>query len=127
MQLVVDKIAKAFGIHEIFKNVSFMIEQGEHVGLVGVNGSGKTTLLRCLLQPDWIDDGSIKFEPGISVGYVQQGFTEIHGTIWQFMSEACPEITELRKKLAELEQAANGLSGEALDTCLDEYARGTTR
>ena len=55
MQLVVDKIAKAFGIHEIFKNVSFMIEQGEHVGLVGVNGSGKTTLLRCLLQPDWID------------------------------------------------------------------------
>lgn len=127
MQLVVDKIAKAFGIHEIFKNVSFMIEQGEHVGLVGVNGSGKTTLLRCLLQPDWIDEGAIKFEPGISVGYVQQGFTEIHGTIWEFMSEACPEITELRKKLAELEQAANGLSGEALDECLDEYARVTKR
>ena len=58
MQLVVDKIAKAFGIHEIFKNVSFMIEQGEHVGLVGVNGSGKTTLLRCLLNPDWIDEAS---------------------------------------------------------------------
>ena len=127
MQLVVDKIAKAFGIHEIFKNVSFMIEQGEHVGLVGVNGSGKTTLLRCLLNPDWIDEGAIKFEPGISVGYVQQGFTEIHGTIWEFMSEACPEITELRKKLAELEQAANGLSGEELDNCLDEYARVTKR
>ena len=30
MQLVVDKIAKAFGIHEIFKDVSFMVEQGEH-------------------------------------------------------------------------------------------------
>ena len=53
MQLVVDKIAKAFGIHEIFKDVSFMVEQGEHVGLVGVNGSGKTTLLRCLLQPEY--------------------------------------------------------------------------
>ena len=102
MQLVVDKIAKAFGIHEIFKDVSFMVEQGEHVGLVGVNGSGKTTLLRCLLQPEWVDSGAVKFEPGISVGYVQQGFTEIYGTIWQFMSEACPEITELRKKLAEL-------------------------
>ena len=114
MQLVVDKIAKAFGIHEIFKNVSFMIELGEHVGLVGVNGSGKTTLLRCLLNPDWIDEGAIKFEPGISVGYVQQGFTEIHGTIWEFMSEACPEITELRKKLAELEQRANGLRSSNL-------------
>ena len=89
MQLVVDKIAKAFGIHEIFKDVSFMVEQGEHVGLVGVNGSGKTTLLRCLLQPEWVDSGAVKFEPGISVGYVQQGFTDIRGTIWQFMQTAC--------------------------------------
>lgn len=123
MQLVVDKIAKAFGIHEIFKDVSFMIEQGEHVGLVGVNGSGKTTMLRCLLNPEWIDSGAIKFEPGISVGYVQQGFTEIHGTIWQFMLEACPEITSLRAKLAELEAESAKLTGEALDACLEEYGR----
>ncbi len=127
MQLVVDKIAKAFGIHEIFKDVSFMIEKGEHVGLVGVNGSGKTTLLRCLLQPDWLDAGSIKFEPGISVGYVQQGFAEIHGTIWQFMLEACPEITELRQKLAQLEADSAGLQGEALEACLEEYGRVTKR
>ena len=123
MQLVVDKIAKAFGIHEIFKDVSFMIEQGEHVGLVGVNGSGKTTMLRCLLNPEWIDSGAIKFEPGISVGYVQQGFTEIHGTIWQFMLEACPELISLRAKLAELEAASAKLTGEALDECLEEYGR----
>ena len=123
MQLVVDKIAKAFGIHEIFKDVSFMIEKGEHVGLVGVNGSGKTTMLRCLLNPDWIDSGAIKFEPGISVGYVQQGFTDIHGTIWQFMLEACPEITSLRQKLAELEAASAKLSGAELDDCLEEYGR----
>lgn len=127
MQLVVDRIAKAFGIHEIFKDVSFMIEKGEHVGLVGVNGSGKTTLLRCLLQPDWVDAGSIKFEPGVSVGYVQQGFAEIHGTIWQFMLEACPEITELRQRLAQLEADSAGLQGEALDACLEEYGRVTKR
>lgn len=123
MQLVVDKIAKAFGIHEIFKDVSFMVEQGEHVGLVGVNGSGKTTLLRCLLNPDWIDSGAIKFEPGISVGYVQQGFTDICGTIWQFMLTACPEITSLRQKLAQLEQTSGKLTGAALDECLAEYGR----
>ncbi len=123
MQLVVDKIAKAFGIHEIFKDVSFMVEQGEHVGLVGVNGSGKTTLLRCLLQPEWVDSGAIKFEPGISVGYVQQGFTDICGTIWQFMLAACPEITSLRQKLAQLEQASGRLTGADLDECLAEYGR----
>ncbi len=123
MQLVVDKIAKAFGIHEIFKDVSFMVELGEHVGLVGVNGSGKTTLLRCLLQPEWVDSGAIKFELGISVGYVQQGFTDICGTIWQFMLAACPEITSLRQKLAQLEQASGRLTGADLDECLAEYGR----
>ena len=48
MQLVVENIVKSFGIHEIFKNVSFMLDRGEKVGLVGANGGGKTTLLRCL-------------------------------------------------------------------------------
>ncbi len=123
MQLVVDKIAKAFGIHEIFKNVSFMVEKGEHIGLVGVNGSGKTTLLRCLLEPEWADSGTIKYESGISIGYVQQGFTDIQGTIWEFMMASCTEIISLRKKLLQLETDSAKLNGEELDICLEEYSR----
>ena len=69
MQLVVDKIARSFGINEIFKDISFMIDKGEKIGLVGVNGSGKTTLLRCLLAPETVDGGVVRFEPGLKVGY----------------------------------------------------------
>lgn len=127
MQLVVDNLAKSFGVHEIFKNVSFMIERGEHVGLVGVNGSGKTTLLRCLLQGDYADTGSIKFEAGTSVGYVQQGFTNICGSMWQFMLGSCPEVLSLRDKLAALEEKSGKLSGAALDEALAEYSAVTKR
>ncbi|MBQ8690930.1 MAG: ATP-binding cassette domain-containing protein [Phascolarctobacterium sp.] len=127
MQLIVDNVAKAFGINEIFKNVSFMVEQGERLGLVGVNGSGKTTLLRCLLNPEYVDSGVIKFEPGTSVGYVQQGFTDIAGTIWQFMMSSCPEVLNLRDKLQQLEEASADLDGTELEEVLEEYARVTKR
>lgn len=127
MQLVVDKIAKAFGIHEVFKDVSFMVEKGEHLGLVGVNGSGKTTLLKCLLQPDYVDAGSVKFAAGVAVGYVQQGFTEISGTIWQFMLASCPEILQLREKAASLEALAESAGEAELESVMEEYGRVTKR
>lgn len=128
MQLVVDRVAKAFGIHEIFKDVSFMVEKGEHMGLVGVNGCGKSTLIHCLLEPEWVDQGVVKFEPGTTIGYVQQGFTDIHGTIWEFMYNSCPEILQLREKLAKLEQQSEELTDEvALEECLEEYGRVTKR
>lgn len=128
MQLVVDRVAKAFGIHEIFKDVSFMVEKGEHLGLVGVNGCGKSTLIHCLLEQEWVDQGVVKFEPGTTIGYVQQGFTDIHGTIWEFMYNSCPEILQLREKLAKLEQQSEELTDEvALEECLEEYGRVTKR
>ena len=127
MQLVVDKIAKSFGVHDIFKDVSFMVEKGEHIGLVGVNGSGKTTLLHCLLEPSYIDSGSIRFEPGISVGYVQQGFTDIKGTIWEFMLQSCPEILRLREELQHLEAEVSTAADDVLETIMEEYTRVTKR
>ncbi len=127
MQLVVDKIAKSFGVHDVFKDVSFMVDKGEHIGLVGVNGSGKTTLLRCLLDPAYIDSGSIRFEQGISVGYVQQGFTDIKGTIWSFMLQSCPEILHLREDMQRLEAGVSDAGGDALEALMEDYARVTKR
>ena len=124
MQLVVENIAKSFGIHEIFKDVSFMLEQGEKFGLVGVNGGGKTTLLRCLLAPETVDGGFIKFEPGLRIGYVQQGFQGIgEGTLWQFLVNAGKDILELRQKMSELEKQVAAAKGAELDSLLADYAR----
>ncbi len=127
MQLVVEKLAKSYGVQEIFKNVSFMLEDGEHLGLVGVNGSGKTTLLRCLLRPELADSGTVRFASGTSVGYVQQDLAGIHGSIWNFMLDSCPEILKLRSDLQALEARAAGLNGSALDGVLAEYAKVTQR
>ena len=124
MQLIVDKLEKSFGVQEVFKDVSFMIAKGEKIGLVGVNGSGKSTLVKCLLRPDYADRGTVSFEPGINVGYVEQGFGSIGcESVWDFMLKANPEILSLRQKLAELEQASASGNQEILDS----YGRVTQR
>ena len=125
MQLVVENIAKSFGIHEIFKNVSFMIDRGEKVGLVGINGGGKTTLIRCLLAPETVDSGIIRFEPGLRIGYVEQGFQGIGaGTLWQFLFNSGTEILELRQKLRDLEKrVAQAAPGNELEALLADYSR----
>lgn len=124
MQLIVDKLEKSFGVQEVFKDVSFMIAKGEKIGLVGVNGSGKSTLVKCLLRPDYADRGTVSFEPGINVGYVEQGFGSIgRESVWDFMLKANPEILSLRQKLAELEQASASGNQEILES----YGRVTQR
>lgn len=55
MILQVDHISKSFGTHKVLDNVTFSVDKGEVVALLGANGAGKTTLLRIittLLKPD---------------------------------------------------------------------------
>lgn len=52
-------VRKSFGVREVLSDVSFNVNTGETVGLVGVNGAGKTTLIRSLLDLNRIDAGAI--------------------------------------------------------------------
>ena len=125
MQLIVENIAKGFGSNEVFKNVSFMLDKGEKAGLVGSNGSGKTTLLKCLLAPQSVDRGSIKFERGLSIGYVEQGFQGLgQESLWQVLHNSAQKIITLREKLQSLEkQAAESKPGSELEQVLAAYSQ----
>lgn len=57
--LEVEKIQKSFGATQVLQNISFSLEQGESLAIIGSSGSGKTTLLRCLNFLERPDGGRI--------------------------------------------------------------------
>lgn len=52
-------IKKSFDNNEVLKNISFSVNKGDIISIIGPSGSGKSTLLRCLINLDKIDEGSI--------------------------------------------------------------------
>src|SRR6266550_891631 len=70
--LVVNNIEKSFGADAILEGVSFRLERGQKLGLVGRNGTGKTTLLRILTGQMEADRGSVDYFHGIRFGYLRQ-------------------------------------------------------
>lgn len=70
--LDVQNVSKAFGAHVLFKNISFSISEGQHVGLIAKNGTGKTTLLSLLSGKEPVDSGSIIYRKDVRVGFLEQ-------------------------------------------------------
>lgn len=70
--LTCERISKAFGARPVFENLSFTLNEGDHVGLIGPNGSGKSTLLRILAGVEAPDSGTRAIRRTVRVGYVPQ-------------------------------------------------------
>ncbi|KAF0246802.1 MAG: ATP-binding cassette subfamily F member [Planctomycetota bacterium] len=65
-------VAKSYGKRELFRDVTFTIERGERVGLIGPNGSGKTTLFRLIVGQEKPDAGEAVLGSSVEVGYYDQ-------------------------------------------------------
>lgn len=70
--VTVDQISKGFDGNTLFSNLSFQIEAGERVAIIGPNGIGKTTLLRTLMGEVAPDTGTVKWADSAELGYYAQ-------------------------------------------------------
>src|SRR5574344_97643 len=70
--LDVQNLTKAFGAQQLFKDISFSISQGQHVGLIAKNGTGKSTLLSILTGAEGKDSGEVIYKRDIRIGYLEQ-------------------------------------------------------
>ena len=70
--LDVQNLIKSFGAQVLFKDISFSIAEGQHIGLVAQNGTGKSTLLSILTGRESYDSGNIIYRNDLRVGMLEQ-------------------------------------------------------
>ncbi|KAA3658161.1 MAG: ABC transporter ATP-binding protein [Chloroflexi bacterium] len=109
--LTAHKLSKSFGLSPILKAITFSINAGDRVGLIGPNGCGKTTLLRLLTGEERPNSGHITLTPSnLRVGYLAQGFDPGPAlTLGQLIHSTVGDPNRLE---AELVQLATALSDE---------------
>ena len=101
--LTVHQLAKSFALKSLFKDVTFNINTGDRVGLVGPNGSGKTTLLRIINDELTADSGHTGRDPSLRIGYLSQGFDlDGEATIGEVIGKATGDIAFLDSELSIL-------------------------
>jgi ATP-binding cassette subfamily F protein uup len=101
--LSVDNLSKSFGERRLFTNISFGINQGEKVALVGINGAGKSTLMKIIMGIEVADAGDIAINQQVKISYVHQnpvfsGSLSIFQTIFDGSENETLKVIEAYQK-----------------------------
>ena len=72
MLLSAEQLTKTYGTRSLLDSVSFYVEPGDKVGIIGVNGCGKSTLLRLLAGAEEPDGGAVRPDPNVRLAYLPQ-------------------------------------------------------
>ena len=122
MMLQVQHLRKSYGAVTVISDVSFILNDHQHVGLIGPNGVGKSTLLRCIIGAEQLDAGTIvKSPPGLSIGYLAQAFGHLgEPSLGEVVAAASADVLQAERELQEVAEAlATASDVDAALACYD--------
>ena len=122
----VQELQKSFGVHEVLRSVTFSLQKGEKMGLVGVNGCGKTTLMRMIAGEMQPDGGTIHRNKDLRVGYLAQlDDIPLTDTVWGALLKVFEPIRVMERRMAEIEKLLESADPETALRLSSEYQRLT--
>ena len=117
----VNKLAKNFGYGSLFQDVSFSLNEGESLAIVGPNGCGKSTILKIIAGLESTDKGMVNLKKGAKVAYLDQlGSTmDDDRPVYEILKDAFADINAVEKQVKEYERK---VSEEYSEVVLEKYA-----
>lgn len=123
-----NNLNKSFGIDTILENISFTVNEGDKVGIIGVNGTGKTTLFKVLSGIYGYDSGDIYLGKGVEIGYLEQNTNfQSEKTIYEEVLEVFSDLMDMEKYIRDLEikiaEEGSNPDSKTLDKLMNEYSQ----
>lgn len=125
MLLSISHLSKSYGATHVFEDVTFLLNRGDRVGLVGANGVGKSTLLKLINREIDADDGEVVVSPDMRVGYVPQVIAiDQSKTLNDLIHDVLSHIHKIEERMRALERQMSDQE-PGIEAVLDEYGRLT--
>jgi len=123
--LSIENLAKSYGERVLFEQVTFGIDEGDKIGLIGVNGTGKSTFLKVIAGVEPADAGKVIKGASVQVEYLSQSpdFDEQATVLEQVFKGNSPVMQVLR----EYEQALEQLHSQPGNTALEKQIIGLSQ
>lgn len=104
--LDVNKISKNFGYGQLFEDVSFSLNEGESISIVGPNGCGKSTLLKIIAGLEKADKGIVNIKKDARVSYLDQTGSSVNDEreVYQILRSTFKTINEMENRLNKMQQ-----------------------
>lgn len=122
-----NNLTKSFGVESILENISFTVNEGDKIGVIGVNGTGKTTLFKIISGIYGYDSGEIYTSKDCEIGYLEQNtnfysdntiFTEV----LEVFSNLIKMEEDLRKMECEISDKSSETNSPDLQKLMDNYS-----
>ena len=123
MSLQINNLSKSFSVRTLFSGVTFSVNPGECVALVGNNGTGKSTMMRIILGEEQPDTGSVTTPKDSKIGYLPQEIFLTDNNNWENEKETLTlwELaTQAFDKLKVIKERIEALEAKIAEGCLEE-------
>lgn len=120
--LEVSNLTHSFGDKILYKNATFELFKGDHMGIVGQNGAGKSTLLKSIVGDITPDTGDIRWQRNVKIGYLDQ-YADIDGSlsIFEYLKTAFDDLYEVENKLNKIYDDMASSTDESLYEKASDY------
>lgn len=104
--LDINKISKNFGYGQLFEDISFSLNEGESISIVGPNGCGKSTLLKIIAGLEKADKGIVNIKKDARVSYLDQTGSSVNDEreVYQILRSTFKTLNEMENKLNKMQQ-----------------------